>query len=488
LSLSTFRILDFERRVCPMRTRFPFQYGGASLSSVPHIVISARVETDHTAARGIGADTLPPKWFTKDPAQPYELEVAEMVAVIEHAIRVALRAAASPVTWPDFWRSVYQEQMDWAARTGRAPLLAQFGVSLVERPVLDALCRAFRKPLREVVAAGLLMDDLGFVRPALAGFAAASLPPARPPATVILRHTIGMGDWLEAASIPPGERLDDGLPQALDDSVVRYGLHHFKIKLQGDTAWDRERLLSISRVLDRHAPDHWKCTIDGNEAFQEIEAFCQWFSELAAEPALSGLWPRLLFLEQPLARGSSLDPSLRGALAGWKNAPPLLLDEGDSTLDALPRALETGYSGVSHKNCKGITKGLANAALIRQSSSPQKPLEVSGEDLASVGPVATLQDLAVQTLIGATHVERNGHHYFRGLTVWPESVAEAARRAHPELYSLAPGFPAMIVKSGEIDVTGIQAAPLGCGLAPEVFDDLPELGPWLKQGMPGLDL
>ena len=40
---------------------------------------------------------------------------------------------------------------------------------------------------------------------------------------------------------------------------------------------------------------------------------------------------------------------------------------------------------------------------------------MSGEDLTTQGGIAVQQDLALATLVGATHVERNGHHSVNGM-------------------------------------------------------------------------
>jgi hypothetical protein len=36
--------------------------------------------------------------------------------------------------------------------------------------------------------------------------------------------------------------------------------------------------------------------------------------------------------------------------------------------------------------------------------------------------------------LGINHAERNGHHYFRGLSMFPRDLADAALAAHPDLY------------------------------------------------------
>ncbi len=62
---------------------------------------------------------------------------------------------------------------------------------------------------------------------------------------------------------------------------------------------------------------------------------------------------------------------------------------------------------------------------------------MSGEDLVNIGPVALLQDLAAQAALGNASVERNGHHYFRGLSVFPPSISEAMLARHGDLYTPA---------------------------------------------------
>ena len=64
-------------------------------------------------------------------------------------------------------------------------------------------------------------------------------------------------------------------------------------------------------------------------------------------------------------------------------------------------ALALGYAGASHKNCKGIVKGLANAALLRDRRAFRGEVVLTGEDLANLGPVALLQDLSMMALLGS---------------------------------------------------------------------------------------
>jgi hypothetical protein len=64
---------------------------------------------------------------------------------------------------------------------------------------------------------------------------------------------------------------------------------------------------------------------------------------------------------------------------------------------------------------------------------------MSGEDLANVGPVALLNDLEVMAALGIGDVERNGHHYFKGLSMFPHSVQEKVATVYPGLYTMRDG-------------------------------------------------
>ena len=64
--------------------------------------------------------------------------------------------------------------------------------------------------------------------------------------------------------------------------------------------------------------------------------------------------------------------------------------------------------------------------------------------------------------LGIEHVERNGHHYFKGLSAWPESVQESMLENHDDLYGAHPeGYPALVIKDGMLDLTSMNAAPFG---------------------------
>lgn len=472
MSGMTFTIEAFHFHVLPMRTRFPFKYGIASMSALPHLFVTADLVVDGEPVQGLASEGLPPKWFTKDPDTLFEVDLAEMLAVIQNASRIGRLAGEKGTSFFAWWRNLYAEQESWSQVRSVPSLLANLGVSLIERSVLDGLCKALGQPLHAVLRTDALKIDLGSVREELRGMRITDVIAAEPLSRVHARHTIGLGDALTAAD----GSLDDGLPFTLEESIRAYGLRYFKIKVCGKLDADLPRLRDISRILTLNCPDGFHSTLDGNEQFYDLASFCEFHEALRADPALEPLFRSILLIEQPLHRSKALTEEVR-------SGPGMIIDESDGSLKDLPLALDLGYRGTSHKNCKGIVKGLANAALLnkRGTSIPGGPI-LSGEDLAGMGPVAMLQDLSMAALLGITHLERNGHHYFRGLSMYPQEIQEAALQAHAGFYHRhAEGFPTLRIGQGVLDTGTLNAAPFGCGMEIDASRFEP-LNDWIKRG------
>jgi hypothetical protein len=181
----------------------------------------------------------------------------------------------------------------------------------------------------------------------------------------------------------------------------------------------------------------------------------------------------------------ALSDEVKGEILEWRERPPLLIDESDGEPGSLARALECGYVGTSHKNCKGIIKGIANACLVekRRRENPGGKYMLSGEDLSNIGPIALLQDLAAVATLGVESVERNGHHYFRGLSMHSPQVQETMLAAHPDLYRRHESgeFATLNLKGGTIEVGSVNQAPLGVGFELDVSDFTP-LSAWKFAG------
>ena len=458
------RLSPFDTFVLPTRTRFPFRYGIASMTDVPQLFLRTEVHVGDDAERGLAAEGLPPKWFTKDPSTTFEQDLPDLFGVIAHAAARAEDVARTPVSFFDFWLELNRLQTEWSRVRGIAPLLAHLGVSLVERAVLDGLCRVTHRSFRQLVATNALGLRLGEIYAELGRSQPSDWLPPSPREACFVRHTVGLADPLTAADIPPAERVSDGLPQDLESSIRAYGLRYFKVKLTGAAERDLPRLGRLQEILARETGGAFFLTLDGNENFHSFDSFRPFWETVRAEPALRSLWERVLVVEQPVHRDHALSEEARAVLQSWPDGPPLIVDESDGAVGDVPRALDLGYAGASHKNCKGIVKGLANAALLGKRRRDGHRGVLTGEDLANLGPVALLQDLAVMALLGIEHVERNGHHYYRGLSMLPAAWQDATLDAHPDLYRRhADGFACLRIEGGRISLASINAAPFGVG-------------------------
>jgi hypothetical protein len=432
------------------------------MTDVPHLFVRTTVSSGGRSAVGIAAEGLPPKWFTKNPGTTFEQDLPEMLESIGHAADLALEGAAKPVGFFDLWCELNRRQFEWAASHGMPTLLAGLGTALAERVALDGLCRLTRMPLHRMLAENRLGLRIGEIYDELKGLDMHDLLPRSPLDACYVRHTIGLADALSAGELAPRERVDDGLPQDLEASIRAYGLRYFKLKLSGIEERDLQRLLDLARVLDRHTGGEFHVTIDGNENFEDFEAFRVFWERVSAEPALAGIRRRTIVIEQPVHRDRALSDNAGRALQRWPDRPPFIVDESDGAIGDVPRALDLGYIGSSYKNCKGIVKGIANACVLAARRRQGQPAVLTGEDLCNLGPLPLQQDLAMMAILGIDHVERNGHHYYRGLSMFPRAWQDLLLRTHDDFYALhRDGFAHLRIENGKISLASLNRSPFG---------------------------
>ena len=89
---------------------------------------------------------------------------------------------------------------------------------------------------------------------------------------------------------------------------------------------------------------------------------------------------------------------------------------------------------------------------------------MSAEDLTTWPGTSVQQDLALVSLLGMTHVERNAHHFIDGMSFAPEGEQMAFVAAHPDLYEKEDGKPARLkarggrLELGSLNVPGFAVA------------------------------
>lgn len=456
----TVSVRNVDQYELEMELRMPFHFGNTTLTELPHLFVEVELEGEGRP-KGVSSEGLSPLWFLKDPDVTFDEGLERMYDVVDTAAARAQSIDADTVF--EFWKTLYDRQREWAADTDHPPLLWSFGVSMIERAVIDAYCRSRGTTFADAVRENAFGIELGEIYEELAGDAPAEYLADEPRRSTAVRHTVGFTDPLVDADLDDDRRLEDGLPQTLESYVRAQDLSHFKVKLSGDVEADADRLRELAEVLAR-STDEFRLTVDANEQYGDAESFRRDWERLTARPAIGNLFESLLYVEQPLARGDALMDATKRTFSEWDGRPPVIIDESDGRLRSLERALECGYVGTSHKNCKGVIKGVANACLIehRRRTDPDRDYVISGEDLTTIGPVSLLQDLAVMATLGKAHVERNGHHYFRGLDMYPADVQTSVLSHHDDLYRRHDGgFPTLDIVDGAIDLDSVVDAPFG---------------------------
>ena len=455
---------DFFER--PVKLRLPFRFGVVTLTEAPQIFVRARIKlADGREGEGVSAEMLAPKWFDKSPDLTNEQNFDQLRRSLAMARASLLEAGLN--TPFGLSAAVDGPHHDACAAVGLNGLVASFGLALIDRAIIDALGRLERASVFRLVRenrlglnAATATDLAGFDFDQLLG----SLAPAP---SIHARHTVGLVDAL-TRSETNGKRIDDGLPESLEEVVAAYGHRYYKLKVAGKIDSDLERLAGIAAVLDR-MPDPYQATLDGNEQFHDIGEVTALWRRIGEAPRLARLKSSIIFIEQPIARDRALSAPVRTL----SNEVPIEIDESDADVGVFPRARALGYRGISSKSCKGFYRALINRARIEKWNAEEPGRYfMSAEDLTTQAGVAVQQDLALASLIGATHVERNGHHYVDGMPGASRAEQDAFLAAHPDIYHRAAnGRVRVTIRDGQIAIGSLDPPGLGVGPIPD-FDTM----------------
>jgi hypothetical protein len=448
----------------PVELRLPFRFGIVTLTQAPQLFVRARVRlVDGREGEGVSAELLVPKWFDKSPA----LSNDDNFNQLRHSIAIARRHLIAAGTETAFGLSAAADAPHRATCSdcGLNGLVASFGLALLERAIIDALGK-----LEGATVFALVRDNrVGLTAqatPDLAGFDLGRfLAGLRPAAAIFVRHTVGLLDALTRGDVAEN-RLDDGLPESLEEVISAYDHRYFKLKVAGAIEADIDRLCRIAAVLD-HIAEPYFVTLDGNEQFEDVGAVIELWRRIGEDKRLARLKASILLIEQPIARARALSE----AIHPLARQVPVEVDESDADIGVFPRARELGYRGISAKSCKGFYRALLNRARVEHwnADGSGERYFMSAEDLTTQSGVALQQDLALATLIGATHVERNGHHYVDGMAGAPQAEQDAFLVAHPDLYARAAnGRVRLAIRGGAVALGSLERKPgLAVGAAPD---------------------
>ncbi|QOZ75864.1 hypothetical protein XH83_10690 [Bradyrhizobium sp. CCBAU 53351] len=444
-------IAFFER---PVHFARPFRFGAITINATPQLFVRVEIEVEGRGVEvGASAELLVPKWFDKRP----ELSPAQTVDGLRRSLEIArglYLASTGYQTAFGLHASCMNAQVAACAKENIPLLAAAYGPAEIDKAILDALLRAAETSFFRGMAANVagidarLSPDLS--ERDITTFLASRVPLQR----VAIRHTVGLDDTIEG---------EGGVADSRESAGARY----YKLKLSGDPVADGARLARIGKELDMLGGDT-SVTLDANEQYADLAPLQALMDRLDHDAALRPIASRLLYVEQPMPRDITRQSPL-GALA----ARGFIVDEADDSYDAFPAARALGYRGISSKSCKGLYKSIVNATRAAKWSGEGEQFFVSGEDLTCQAGLAVQQDLALGAFIGATHAERNGHHYVDGFGETPLAEAQAFATAHPDLYADAGQGIRLSIHDGDLLTGSLHAA----GFATSVHPDWSALSP-----------
>lgn len=450
------KVSDVRIGIANIDARLPFRFGNTTIHHVAHATVAVRIETRSGAsATGYAADFLSYAWFDKTPGKSPEQGSRELLVSIQAA--AAAWQAAGFGTAFGHWRDLHPALEEASLARGHNRLGGNFGVSMIERGVIDAIGRMRGLSFHDMIRGDVLGIDEASVFLELEPGAVRNALPEKPLQQINLRHTVGLVDPLTPAdNVAP---IGDGLPETLEDYLAGQKLRYLKVKISANPDETLDRLAAIAALTNLRGPI--SITLDGNEQFSDMASFAALAERIRATSALDELWRSVLFIEQPVERTvtmeHAIDSSQRVAIDR-----PLIIDESDGWTSAFSESMELGYRGVSHKNCKGVFRSFLNNALAvnRNKVAGKEHYFLSAEDLSCLPVISLNADLAAAASLGIGHIERNGHHYFGGLNHLTESEQNDAL-SYAGLYARQGSFAALNVTNGALNTSSLNCQGFG---------------------------
>jgi len=443
------RIVEVRHAFEDFKYRAPYQFGGRTVSDVTLLNVDVRVRTGGgKEAWGFGSMPLGNAWAF--PSAPFDVSLGAMRALADEMRRIVAGCDdqghpidLARVLDPQFLRAADAVS---SARALAAPI-PKLCTLVVSSPFDAALHDAYGKAFglsafatytREFMN-GDLSADLG---PKFKGEYPGRYLLTAPQPTMPVFHSVGASDAIEPSDRK--QRVDDGLPNTLEEWIRRDGLIRFKIKLNGgNLPVDLDRVIRIDRVVSRVLPSRgvrdWKYLLDFNEGCPNV-AYLLEFMRKVREATPEG-FARILYIEQPTARDLKKDRA--NVMHEAAKLCPIVADEALTDLESLLLAREMGYTGVALKACKGQTHAVLLAAAAQKFG-----MFVCVQDLTCPG-ASLIHSAGIAARVPKNAgIEANARQFV--------PAANAAWEARfPGLFTIHDG----VMKTGQLTGPGLGAVP-----------------------------
>jgi L-alanine-DL-glutamate epimerase-like enolase superfamily enzyme len=441
------RIVEVRREFRSYRYRAPYQFGGRSVDRVTLLDVDVRVRTgDGREAWGFGSMPLGNAWAFPAASQDDGLGAMQALADALRDVTAACDDAGHPI---DLFRALEPAYLRAAADVSHTRTLAvpipKLCTLVVASPfdaaLHDAYGKAFGVSVYATYNSSFMRQDLSIdLGPSFRGEYLDRYVAVAPHATMPVFHSVGASDPLEAADV--SARVDDGLPNTLDEWIPRDGLIRFKIKLNGGHLdADVDRVLAIDRVVSRaqaaRGVSDWRYSLDFNEGCPNVQYLLDFMARIRRGTPRG--FDRILYIEQPTAR--DLEADRANVMHEAAKIRPVVIDESLTGLDTLLRAREMGYSGVALKACKGQSQAMLMAAAARRFG-----LFICVQDLTCPG-ASLVQSAGIAARVpGNAGIEANGRQFV-------PSANEGWDARFPGLFTIHDG----LMRTGQLTGPGLGA-------------------------------
>ena len=364
------RLLSVQTRTEQFAYRSPIKFGGRVVTHVVLFHLTAEVETrDGRRATGYGSMPIGNVWAW--PSQRVTAAQSEQAMIVLGERLAALareyRGTGHPLEITHELAAEYGKAADEVTHTmgleESMPRLAQMvSASPLESAIHDGFGRALGQNSYNLLSSEFVGRDLGaYLNADFAGEYLDRYTLREPKAQMPIYHLVGALDPLDETQVK--QRIGDGLPETLPEWIVRDGLTHLKIKLNGDDlAWDVDRVVAVERVSapaqSARGCAKWNYSLDFNEKCANVEYVLEFLAKLK-ERSPQAL-ERVQYIEQPTHRDLKAHPENKMHAAA--KIKPVVIDESLIDFESLQLCRELGYSGVALKACKGHTEALLMGA------------------------------------------------------------------------------------------------------------------------------
>jgi L-alanine-DL-glutamate epimerase-like enolase superfamily enzyme len=445
------RIAEVTHGYEDFRYRAPYQFGGRSVDRVTLLNVDCRVRTgDGREAWGFGSMTLGNAWAFPAASHDDGLRAMKALADALRPITAACDDYGHPI---DLFRVLEPEYLRAAEDVSRKlnlavpiPKLCTLVVaSAFDAAIHDAYGKAFGVSVYEAYGPKFMSHDLS--QDLGAEFRGEYLDryvPSAPRPSTLVFHSVGASDPLEGSDVRT--RIDDGLPNTLEEWIPRDGLIGFKMKLNGgNLPADFERVVRIDRVVNRaqaaRGVKDWKYLLDFNEGCPSVGYLLE-FLRKVREATPTG-FDRILYIEQPTARDLQKDRA--NVMHEAAKLRPVVIDESLTDLETLLLARQMGYTGVALKACKGQSHAMLMAAAAQKFG-----MFLCVQDLTCPGASLIHSAGIASRVPGNAGIEANARQFV-------PSANAAWESKFPGLFTIHNGT----MNTGQLTGPGLGAVPAG---------------------------